>query len=190
MKQAHQEWVDECVGPENKEFIEKRRPTMMSAIAAGTRVFFASSMKANRPNILLKHADGLITSALVQCRLEYFGNPGTVPAEVAHKTHGNCGEIMATALHVKLNRNYPWDSTNGYTNIRVVAFGTRDETVQNPCGGDADNKQIGCRQFVAWASMKPIPKTTIPVVVLQTPARIVDVDMSNVWQIKDTTEIN
>jgi hypothetical protein len=42
MKQAHQALANGCSGGQ-KQFILNNRPNMMSAIAAGTQIFFASS---------------------------------------------------------------------------------------------------------------------------------------------------
>ncbi|KAF2116939.1 hypothetical protein BDV96DRAFT_645338 [Lophiotrema nucula] len=167
MKQAHEAWGRAC--GRGRNFINQNQPFMMSAIAVGTQIYFSSSMKKNSPNALLtyKRSDGtvtdqdtVITRALAQCRVDQFDAAGDIPSEDLHKNKGNCGEIVASALHYARNKAFPWEAPNA--NVRVVAFGGKNGEVTDPCQWDDPKqgpnykKRIACRNWVDWKKMKAL----------------------------------
>jgi hypothetical protein len=56
--------------------------------------------KRNTPNALLVNSNSILTRALAQCRADEFADAGSVQNEDIHARKGNCGEIMASALHL------------------------------------------------------------------------------------------
>jgi hypothetical protein len=64
----HKDWHNKCYGA--KKNMKKWQPTVMTVIAVGKKVFFASSLKLSEPNIMI-NKENAITEALSQCRMRF-----------------------------------------------------------------------------------------------------------------------
>lgn len=116
-----------------------------------------------------------------------------VPAQDAHRRQGNCGEILASALYLQKMKEFPWETQqkNPGLKARVIAFGTDDEAIQNPCSAKQDiNGQptISCRIWVDWQDMTVIRPSTNQVKVGIPPKGITNPSLQDVWTIADTGE--
>jgi hypothetical protein len=116
-----------------------------------------------------------------------------VPAQDAHRRQGNCGEILASALYLQKNKEFPWETQqkNNGLKARVIAFGTGDESIQNPCSAPEDIKgqpTISCKIWVKWQEMKVIRTETNQVKVIVPPKAITNPSLQDVWTIQDTGE--
>lgn len=162
----------------------------MSAIAVGNQIYFASSMKKNTPNVFLQHAEGVLTREMIRCWASWWPNE-PVPGNTndLHRNHGNCGEINCQAMHLK-NTQKKIQETG--LKARIVAFGTESETVQKPCGSQADwdKGQFGCIDWAGYANIGWVPKNTQPEQVNTIPKGTQQVSLKDVWTIKEVGEVD
>lgn len=163
---------------------------MMSGIAVGNKIYFSSSMRKNTPNILLQHADSILSQDMIRCTASWWPNePKAESAIDLHRNYGNCGELMAQALHIKLNGKKIQDSG---LPAKIIAFGSDDESVQEPCKDEKDFKKgyFGCFHWAGYAKIEWVPKGTVPQQVDVAPVKYHDVSFKDVWNIKETIEVD
>lgn len=132
---------------------------MMVAIAIGDEVYFASSIKASNPNLLLTHKNGPLATALTQCQMEFAPGQSPASADKAHRADGNCAEIIASALHFAVHQKLWKDRTDAdkTLNVRAVAFGganIKKPNIRSPC--DPRDTRIGCEQWIVSQGIEPL----------------------------------
>lgn len=164
---------------------------MMSAIAVGKQIYFASSMKANNPNVFLSHPDLRITQDMIQCWASNW--PGYQPTPETgnnlHRSDANCGEIQAAAMYLALNKQKIQESG---LKAKMVAVGTDSEKVQKPCGSIADWEagKFGCIDWAGYANIDWVPKNTDIEQVDTIPKDYQTVDLNELWDIIEVSDID
>lgn len=71
-----------------------RKPATVTAIAIGTRIYIASSVKAG--NFIMNYGHEKVREALLKTQME-------ISSTTHHRTHANCGEQAATHLFYTFN---------------------------------------------------------------------------------------
>ncbi|KAF2488265.1 hypothetical protein BU16DRAFT_545542 [Lophium mytilinum] len=188
---VHAQWANSCSGKQ-KKFITNNIPNMISAIAIGKEIYISSTAKRNEPNVLLENDDQTLTRALAACRAEYFPDASDEVNSNLHRTHGNCGEIMASALYLQRNNKFPWDADLTGTQLRIVAYGSKSNSIQPPCDGvnNDDVKRIGCHEWTDWKNMEVVGQDVVPEKVTVSPTAYHVVPLNAAWKIQTGDELD
>lgn len=130
---------------------KKLQPSVMSALAVGKSIYFASSMKKCEAFLYQParndNGNNAIYKALIQCQIAN-GEKYGIEDPKRHRTGAGCGEIWSMFLFDKdTNPNKPnWDEPK-----RMVVWGP-DENNENapmpPCGQSNNPTIWGCEQVV------------------------------------------
>lgn len=164
---------------------------MMSAIAIGNLIYFASSSKKNSPNVFLQHSELRFTQDMIRCWAStappYSPTPGQGTG--LHRTDANCGEIQAAALYLAFNGKTIQESS---LTAKMVAFGTDAESVQKPCGDENDWQagKFSCENWADYAKISWVGKDTAPEQVDIAPKDHHEVDLRDIWTIMRANDVD
>jgi hypothetical protein len=199
MDQLHDEWIA-CSSSTKARKLQRGRPALVSAIAIGNEVYLGSSIKLNKPNLLLTHNNQKLVQALQVCLLSYPEKRGQrIEHDELHRTGASCGEITASSMYLIRHGELPWDhqAPNGQKPI-VISYGRTGTvtapTIQvvAPCTSPVEDKNIGCEQFAGmlnWATAETIEETDIKEV-NEAPTDYHPTSLRQGWSIEQTAAID
>jgi hypothetical protein len=97
---------------------------------------------------------------------------------------------MASAMYLEVHKTLPWWDSK--LPARVVAVGTDEGTIQNPCSRKDltpdGQPTISCMNWVKWQEMKIVKTSTRVEAVTVQPWKITNLSLKNVWKVRPTTE--
>ena len=145
---------------------ERRRPNVMSALAIGNLVYFASSLKGSHFIMDPSRSDTVIAKKLRACQagLQVDREKQLGGAQVSiHKNKAQCGEILA--LHLQETDAHPGKPDLTTSSKKIVAYGGSQIEVAVPmaCCGDTqpghavDLTSWGCKQFMQFQNVGIFP---------------------------------
>ncbi|KAF2464583.1 uncharacterized protein BDR25DRAFT_380817 [Lindgomyces ingoldianus] len=179
-------------------------PPVMSALAIGNRVYFASSFKGNsNPNIFFKPADAMannqpaisdITRTLNECGISQQGYP--MPGMLRHNQNGNCGEIVAGGIYMAVNKQplsavaKPGGVRDNVVNARIAPwYGAvemvngnlvpKDGGIIGPCTGSVSSH--GCIRFLESQGVNGLRAGSAFENSDRVPVRYLDDSLKDIW---------
>jgi hypothetical protein len=199
MDELHDEWIA-CSSKTQAKALQRGRPALVTAIAIGNEVYLGSSIKLNKPNLLLTHNNQKLVQALQVCLLSYPEKRGQrIKHDDLHRTGASCGEMTAASMYLIRHGELPWDhqAPNGQKPI-VISYGrtgpVKDPIIQAvaPCTSPVEDNNIGCAQFAGllnWDAVETIAETDIREV-NEAPTDYHPTSLKQGWSIEQTAAID
>ncbi|KAF2150903.1 hypothetical protein K461DRAFT_270288 [Myriangium duriaei CBS 260.36] len=131
---------------EQYEFGPRAIPFVMSILAVGREIYFASP-RGGPGAFTFQYVPSPVVKALELCQQDFKGTSGK---DTAHTNGGNCGEVMCAHLYYRCNgpSAQPLKGQNGRILTVQTLKDQKDIVPKAPCGGDAKRLNWGCNLFV------------------------------------------